>query len=456
MQHKAIAYARQYPAQYQAELIEFLKIPSISAKPKHAADVHDAANWLANNMRVAGLENVNLITTDGHPLIYADWLHAKDAPTVLFYGHFDVQPAEPIDLWESDPFTPQIKDDYIYARGCSDDKGQTLILIKAIEAYLQSVGSLPINVKFIMEGEEESGGEQIEAFIPNNKNLLAADVAWISDTHMPAPNHPSIVYGLRGMAYLLIDITGPSHDLHSGSMGGGVDNPIHALAHIISQLKAQDGTITIPGFYDDVRLLEQEERARLANSPQSEDEYLANAGAPTLWGEKAFTLTERLGARPTLDFNGIVGGYIGDGPKTIIPSTVHAKLSMRLVPDQDPERISQLVTDYIKQICPDTVSITITPLHGAAASISDYNHPAMQAAALAATTVFGNEPVYKREGGSIPIVGQLKRDLNMETILLGFGLPDDRIHSPNERFYLPHFFQGIETVIHFLANYSNM
>lgn len=454
MRETAIAYAKQNPAQYQAELIEFLKIPSVSTRPEHTADVREAAEWVASNLRTAGLDNVQLIQTGRHPLVYADWLHADGAPTVLFYGHFDVQPAEPLDLWESEPFNPTIKDNTIVARGASDDKGQTLILMKAVEAYLQSSGKLPVNVKFILEGEEESGGESIETFIPQQKGMLAADIAWISDTHMPAVGQPGIVYGLRGISYLLIDITGPSHDLHSGSYGGGVDNPLNVMAHIIAKLKDENGTVQIPGFYDNVRPLSDEEQALMAANAEDADDYLQRTGAPAIWGEPDYTLTERLGARPTLDVNGIIGGYTGEGGKTIIPSTVHAKISMRLVPDQDGDEITQLAADYIKQLAPDTVTVEITPRGASSASISDFNHPASKAAAKAAETVFGNPPSYTREGGSIPIVAQLQRDLGIETVLCGFGLPDDLIHSPNERFYLPNFFDGIETVIHFLANYG--
>ncbi|WP_420631952.1 dipeptidase [Candidatus Leptofilum sp.] len=447
-----ITYARAHQADYLAELIDFLRIPSISTQPERTDDTAVAAQWLADKMKQAGLENVEIITTQRHPLVYADWLHAGDAPTVLIYGHYDVQPAEPLELWDSPPFEPTVRDDYLYARGSSDDKGQAYIHAKAVEAILQSNGRLPVNVKFIVEGEEESGGESLEAFIPQNKAKLAADVALVSDTAMVSAQQPAIVYGLRGMCYAYIDIEGPKRDLHSGSFGGGINNPLNVLGHIIAKLKDEDGRILMPGFYDAVRPLTEQERNILAQFPLDEAAWLAESGAPEPWGDPDYTLVERLGARPTLDVHGIIGGYTGPGAKTVLPAKVHAKLSMRLVPDQDPDEIFRLLKAYVAKLAPPSVKVTVTLEHGALASITDFNIPAMQAAAKAYATAFGQEPVFMREGGSIPVVSQFQSELGLETVLMGFGLPGDQIHAPNERFYLPNFYRGIETSIHFLQN----
>ena len=447
-----IAYVRERQRESLAELIDFLRIPSISTQPEQQAETAAAAQWLADKMKQAGLENVEIIPTAHHPLVYADWLHAGDAPTVLIYGHYDVQPAEPLELWESPPFEPTVRDDYLYARGSSDDKGQVYIHVKAVEAILKCYGRLPVNVKFIVEGEEEIGGESLSHFIPQNKAKLAADIALVSDTAMVSARQPAIVYGLRGLCYAFIDITGPKRDLHSGSFGGGINNPLNVLAHIIAKLKDEDGRILIPGFYDAVRPLTGQERHILAQFPLDEAAWLAETGAPEPWGEPEFTLVERLGARPTLDVHGIIGGYTGAGAKTVLPSKVHAKVSMRLVPDQDPEEIGRLLKAYIAELAPPSVTVEVTVGHGAPASITDFNIPAMQAAAQAYATAFGQEPVFMREGGSIPVVSAFQSDLGVETVLMGFGLPSDQIHAPNERFYLPNFYRGIETSIHFLQN----
>lgn len=452
---KPSEYAQAHEARHLAELMEFLRIPSVSTQPEHNADTAVAANWLADAMQKAGLENIELIQTDRHPLVYADWLHAgADAPTVLVYGHYDVQPAEPFELWHTPPFEPTVQDDYLYARGASDDKGQVYIHVKAVEAHLKTNGRLPVNVKFIVEGEEESGGLSLAAFIPENTQKLKADVALVSDTGMVNPNQPAIVYGLRGMCYVLMDITGPTRDLHSGSYGGGINNPLNVLCHIIANLKDEDGHILIPGFYDKVRPLSPQERAIIAKLPLNEAEWLAETGAPVAWGEPEYTLVERLGARPTLDVHGIIGGYTGPGAKTVLPSTVHAKFSMRLVPDQDPQEIADLLEKFVNILTPPSVKVTMTA-RGAPASITDFNIPAMKAAESAYTQVYGVQPVYMREGGSIPVVGQFQAHLNLETVLMGFGLPDDRIHSPNERFYLPNFYRGIQTSIRFFEEYGN-
>ena len=447
-----IAHVREHQSAHLAELNEFLRIPSISTQPERKEDTAVAAQWLADKLTQAGLENVEVISTQRHPLVYADWLHAGDAPTVLIYGHYDVQPVEPLELWESPPFEPTVRDDFLYARGSSDDKGQIYVHVKAVESILQSNGRLPVNVKFMVEGEEESGGESLAAFIPQNKAKLAADIALVSDTAMVSAQQPAIVYGLRGLCYAFIDITGPKRDLHSGSFGGGINNPLNVLGHIIAKLKDEDGRILIPGFYDRVRPLTEQEREILAQFPLDEATWLAETGAPEPWGEPEYTLVERLGARPTLDVHGIIGGYTGAGGKTVLPAKVHAKLSMRLVPDQDHMEIGRLLKAYIAAIAPPSVQVEVTVGHGGATSITDFNIPAMQAAAKAYHSAFGQEPVFMREGGSIPVVSAFQTQLGLETVLMGFGLPSDQIHAPNERFYLPNFYRGIETSIHFLQN----
>ncbi len=454
---QALDHARENRERHLEELKAFLRIPSVGTQPERKDETEAAADWLAEAMQEAGLENVQVIPTKGMPLVYSDWLHAgPEAPTLLIYGHYDVQPADPLYLWDTPPFEPTIKeDDYIYARGSSDDKGQAYIAVKAVEAFLETNGRLPLNVKFLVEGEEEAGGESLGEFVPENGDFLKADVALVSDTHILSPDQPAIVYGLRGMCYVFLDVTGPRRDLHSGSFGGGVDNPLNAMSHIIASLKDKDGRIQIPGFYDAVRPLSDEERQLLAKHPFNEEAWLSENGAPRSWGEPEYTLVERLGARPTLDVNGIVGGYTGEGMKTVLPANVHAKISMRLVPDQKPKEVFELLKAYIKKIAPPSVRVRCQFMHGAPASITDYKIPAIQAAATAYEKVFGNEPVYIREGGSIPVVGLFQEHLGLETVLMGFGLPDDRIHSPNERFYLPNFFKGIETVINFFDKYGN-
>ena len=454
----SIDYARENKQKHLDELIDWLRIPSISTDMAYKPEVQKAADWLVDSMKTAGLENIQLIESpfDLHPLVYADWLHAgEDKPTVLIYGHFDVQPPDPLELWDSPPFEPEVRDNNLYARGSSDDKGQTFIHVKAVEALLKTEGKLPVNVKFICEGEEESGGRTLSDFLPKNKELLKADVALVSDTGILSADQPSITYGLRGIYYDYIDVTGPSIDLHSGMFGGGIDNPLNVLGHIIAGLKDLDGNVLIPGFYDDVRELSAEERALLAQLPFDEAGWLAHTGASRVWGESDYTLVERLGARPTLDVHGIIGGYTGEGGKTVLPSTVHCKVSMRLVPDQDPEKIKKQFRDHVLSMAPDTVTIKFgDDTHGSIPSITDYSIPPMKAAKKAYTAGFGKEPVFMREGGSIPVVAEFQEHLGLETVLMGFGLPTDALHSPNENFHLPNFYRGIETSIHFLTEYG--
>jgi len=451
---KATNFARKNRETFINELKEFLRFPSVGTQPDRKSAMLDSAQWLLDKLGQAGLENLQKIPTAGHPIVYGDWLHAGESPTVLIYGHYDVQPADPLDEWESDPFEPAILGDYMYARGVSDDKGQLLILVKSIESYLSTVGSLPVNIKFILEGEEESGSENLYAFVKEYANMLAADVCLISDTAMLGPDQPSIVYGLRGLCYAYIDITGPYRDLHSGSYGGGIDNPLNVLAQIIARLRNEHGKILIPGFYDDVRPIGLEEREHFNSYPLDEEGWLAETGSPAKWGEPEFILTERLGARPTLDVNGLLGGYTGEGAKTVLPSTGHAKISMRLVPDQEPAKVFKLFQDYVLELAPPTVTVVCTFVHGASPVIVNLEHPAIEAAGMAYQDVFGCKPIFMREGGSLPVVGLLQQRLGLETVLMGFGLGDDRIHSPNERFYLPNLYKGVVTAIKFLDLYG--
>jgi acetylornithine deacetylase/succinyl-diaminopimelate desuccinylase-like protein len=446
----ALSYAATQREKQLNELEEFLRIPSISTQPDKSNEIYAAAQWLARSMEAAGLDNVQVIETAGHPLVYSDWLLVgPEAPTVLVYGHYDVQPPDPLALWKSPPFEPMVEGDLLFARGASDDKGQLYIHVKAVEAYLKTAGRLPVNVKFIVEGEEESGGRSLEAFVPTHKELLAADSALVSDTHIVDKDQPSVVYGLRRMTYVFLDVTGPGRDLHSGAYGGGIDNPINALAHIIAQLKDENGRIQIPGFYDRVQDLTDEEKQRIAHGVLDEAAWLADTGAPRTWGEPEFSLAERIGARPTLDVNGLVGGYTGAGAKTVLPSKAHAKISMRLVPNQDPNEIFELFRDYVLDIAPDSVKVQCTKVHGAQPCLIDITIPQMRAAALAYERVFGNKPLYMREGGSIPVISLFQKHLGLETVLMGFGLAGDHIHAPNERMYLPNFYRGIETTIHY-------
>ena len=434
------------------ELQEWLRIPSISTLTAHKGDVRRAAEWLVANMRQAGLENITLIDTDTQPMVYADWLHAGvDKPTVLIYGHFDVQPVDPVSLWHTPPFEPTLRGEDLFARGASDDKGQTFIHVKAVEALLKTSGSLPINVKFLVEGEEESGSSAINAYVPLHGDKLAADAVLISDTHILAPDRPAILYGLRGMWRAEITVTGARQDLHSGSYGGAIHNANQALAEILAALHDPQGRVTVPGFYDDVRVLSADERASLARVPYGDAEILADSGAPAVYGEPEYTVVERTGARPTLEINGLWGGFIEEGFKTVIPSKAYAKISCRLVPNQDPKRIGQQVTAYIKQLAPATVTVDVRPFNdGAFAFLTPYDTPAIQAASRAYQRVFGNEAIFTLEGGGIPVVNVFQQVLAAPIVLMGFGLSDDNLHAPNEKFHLPNFYNGIRTSIAFL------
>lgn len=451
MSKDALIFAEREREKQLQQLVELVSIPSISTLPEHKSDIEKAAQWLVTHLQTIGLQNAKAYPTEKHPVVYAEWLGALGQPTVLIYGHYDVQPVDPLELWKSHPFKPEVRENYLYARGSSDDKGQTFAHIKAVEAYLKTAKRLPINVKFLIEGEEEIGSPSLTNFFSSHKELLKADVALISDSHILSPTQPSIVYGLRGMTYIEMEVTGPDHDLHSGSYGGAVPNPLNALAAIVAKLHNEDGSVAITGFYDRVRKPSPEEQAELARLPFNEKEFCKEAGIPAPWGEKGFSIVERLGARPTLDVNGMWGGFIGAGAKTVIPSKASAKVSMRLVPDQDPHEIAKLFQQYVEKIAPKTVSVKVRAIHFAEPAIVDRKIPYMKAATQAYKESFGAEPLFTREGGSIPVVTLLKKQLGLDSILMGFGLSDDRLHSPNERFYLPNFYKGIQTSIHFMS-----
>ena len=443
------AYLGEHRDRRLASYLEFLRIPSISGLPAHAADCLAAAEWVAGQLRSMGVEHVEVSATGGHPIVYGDWLHAAGAPTAIVYGHYDVQPVDPIDEWETAPFEPFIRGDRVVGRGAADDKGQIHIHLRATEALLATRGGLPINLKFLFEGEEESSSTHLDPWLEANRGRLAADLAVISDSGFFDGNLPAITVGLRGIAYLQIDVTGASIDLHSGSYGGAVQNPVNALATIIANLKGPDGRIRVPGFYDDVVALTERDRAAFAALPFDEEAYRSSLAVPALFGEVGFTTLERRGARPTLDVNGIWGGFQGDGSKTIIPAHAHAKVSCRLVANQDPDRIADLLEAYVLEIAPPGVHVSFQRLGGGRPSLTPIDHPATQAAARALTATFGREPLYIREGGSIPVCASFESILSLPVVLLGFTPPDDNAHAPNESMALSNHETAIRTVARF-------
>jgi acetylornithine deacetylase/succinyl-diaminopimelate desuccinylase-like protein len=428
---------------YLDELKALLAIPSISALPQHAADVKRCAEWCADEMRRIGLQNVRLIDTPGNPVVYGDWLGAEGAPTILFYGHYDVQPVDPLNLWESPPFEATIRDGEIYARGSADDKGQVFMHFKAIEAHLKQNGRLPVNIKIILEGEEEVGSEHLDDFIRAHKSELGANVVVISDSAMFDRGVPSICYGLRGLVYFQIDLRGSKTDLHSGSFGGAVANPALVLAQVLSQMKDRGGRVKIPGFYDDVVPLTDEERKAWASLPFNEKKYKKDFGIPKLFGESGYTTLERTWARPTFEINGLLSGFTGEGAKTVLPAVSMAKVSMRLVPNQNPDTIAKLFEDYVKKITPKTVELKVTRMHGGKPWMTSYDNPFVQAAGRAIEKGFGKTPVFTREGGSIPVVSTFQEELGLPSVLFGVGLPDENAHAPNEKLDVSNFHNGI-------------
>ena len=438
-----IDYIHTNRDRYVEELKAYLAIPSISALPQHAGDVRRCAEWTADEMGRIGLNNVRLIETPGNPVVYGDWLGAEGAPTILFYGHYDVQPVDPLELWESPPFEATIRDGEIYARGSADDKGQVFMHFKAIEAHLKKTGKLPVNMKIILEGEEEVGSANLDNFIKAHQSELAADVVVISDSPMFDRGVPSICYGLRGLVYCQLDLRGTKSDLHSGSFGGAVANPAMVLAQILAQMKDRGGRIKVPGFYDAVRPLRDEERAEWKRLPFNETRYRKELGAPKLFGESGYTTLERTWARPTLEVNGLLAGFTGEGAKTVIPAVSMAKVSMRLVPDQDPDTIAKLFEDYVRKITPKTVEVKVTRMHGGKPWMTDFDNPFVQAAGRAIEKGFGKTPVFNREGGSIPVVATFQEILRLPSVLFGVGLPDENAHAPNEKLDLGNFHGGI-------------
>lgn len=437
------------------ELLDLLRIPSVSADPKYKADVARCAEAVKQRLIEAGLDQVEVCPTAGHPIVYGEKIVDPKKPTVLVYGHYDVQPPDPLELWDSGPFDPVIKDGMIYARGSADDKGQFYMHVKAIETMMKN-GGLPCNVKVMIEGEEEVGSDNLGIFVSNNKEKLAADVVLISDTSMIANDVPSINTGLRGLSYVEVEVTGPNRDLHSGVYGGAVANPINALCEMIASLHDQDRRITIPGFYDAVKELSKAERDALAEAPFNEDAYMKDLGIDAVRGEKGYTTEERSSIRPTLDVNGIWGGYIGEGAKTVLPSKAYAKISMRLVPDQKSDVITKLFADHFVKIAPPGVKVEVRPHHGGEAAVTPIDSPAYQAASLAMEETFGKKPIPTRGGGSIPIVALFEAELGLKTVLFGFGLDSDNIHSPNEKYGVFNYMQGIRSIPRFFHHFARL
>ena len=431
---------------YIDELKEYLSIPSISALPGYASEVIRCAEWTAEELKRVGLDNVRLVETAGYPVVCAEWLHAGAAPTIVFYGHYDVQPVDPLDKWETPPFDATIRSGELYARGAADDKGQIFMHFKAIEACMKQKGSLPVNIKLILEGEEEVGSENLDSFLRDHASEVCGDVLVISDTPMFDRGVPSICYGLRGLTYCQIDLRGTTSDLHSGSFGGAVANPAFVLAQLLAQMKDRSGRIKIPGFYDDVRSLKDEERIEYARLPFSERRFRKELGSPKLFGEKGFTTLERLWARPTFEVNGLCSGFTEDGAKTVIPAVAMAKVSMRLVPDQNPDQIGDLFEAYVKKIAPKTVDIAVTRMHTGKPWMTDFDNPFVQAAGRAIERGFGRKPVFNREGGSIPVIASFEERFGLPAVLFGIGLPDENAHAPNEKLDLDNFHRGVISV----------
>ncbi|MGK7391959.1 MAG: dipeptidase [Candidatus Cyclobacteriaceae bacterium M2_1C_046] len=435
------------------ELLDLLRIPSVSADSKFKEDVKKAAAFVKESLVKAGVDNAEICETKGHPIVYGEKIIDESKPTVLVYGHYDVQPADPYELWDSPPFEPVIKNDKIYARGAADDKGQFYMHIKAFEALMQTDG-LPCNIKFMIEGEEEVGSDNLEIFVKENKEKLAADVVMVSDTAMISLETPSITVGLRGMSYMEVEVIGPNRDLHSGVYGGAVGNPINILCDMISSLIDDKGRIIIPGFYDDVQELSEEERAELNRAPFDLEEFKRDLKIDAVEGEEGYTVLEKTGIRPTLDVNGIWGGYTGEGAKTVLPSKASAKISMRLVPNQDPDKITELFTNHFRSIAPKSVKVKVAPHHGAEPAVTPTDSPAFEAASDAFNEVWGKRPIPTRDGGSIPIVSLFKQELGLDTVLMGFGLNSDALHSPNENYGVTNFIKGIHTIAAFHKHYA--
>jgi acetylornithine deacetylase/succinyl-diaminopimelate desuccinylase-like protein len=448
------SYIKSNKQNYIEELKEFLRIPSISTLVENKDDVARCAQFVADNLKKIGLSRVEIFKTEGHPIVYGEWLGAPGKPTVLIYGHYDVQPVDPVELWNSPPFEPTLKNGKIFARGATDDKGQVFMHFKSVEAYFKNEGSLPLNVKFIIEGEEEVGSESLNIFLKSNSDLLKCDAVLISDSSLYDVGIPTLTYGLRGISYLEVEVVGPNRDLHSGSFGGAVANPINKMAQLLSKLQNKNGKVTIPGFYDDVIKLTKKEKENFKALKFSDKKFAKELGVDELNGEKGFSTLERLWVRPTLDCNGITGGFTSKGAKTVLPSKVTAKISMRLVPNQDPNKIAKLFERYVKKIAPKSVKIKVTNLHGGYPSLTNMDNPANIAASKAMSKAFGKKTVFMREGGSIPIVTEFSKKLKAPVVLMGLGLNTENLHSPNEHFDLNHFELGIISSAYFMKEFA--
>jgi acetylornithine deacetylase/succinyl-diaminopimelate desuccinylase-like protein len=452
----ATQFAQSHKEIFLQDLITFTSIASISTDPNRKDEIQTAAQWMKNKLESLGLEKIKVYQTEGHPIVYGEWLKAgANNPTVLVYGHYDVQPAEPLDKWSSNPFKPDIRNDEIYARGASDMKGQIEAVTNAVGS-IQAVGKFPVNIKFLIEGEEEIGSPNLAPFIENNKQQLICDVVLNTDTGMISPTLPTITYALRGLAYFEIQVKGPKQDLHSGVFGGTIHNPAQALTELVAGMHDKDGRVTLPGFYDNVRSLTEEEREEINRLPRNEAWYLTQTGAPSLWGEPEFTPDERVGGRPTLEVHGLNAGFTGKGAKTVLPAYAIAKLSCRLVPDQDPKQVHQQLIQYCKTNAPDSVRCNVEYIAGGYPSISNRNSPWIQTYFQAAESVWGVKPVFKREGGSVPVVSDFKSILGVESVNIGFGLPSDNMHGPNEKLHLPTWYRGIDTLINFFIRLAEL
>jgi acetylornithine deacetylase/succinyl-diaminopimelate desuccinylase-like protein len=452
----ALGYVEEHRDDFLEQLKELLRIPSISTLPKHRRDTRRAAQFVVDQLKGIGLQKARLIKTEGHPLVYAEWLGAPDKPTVLLYGHYDVQPVDPVNLWESPPFEPTIRNDNLYARGAVDDKGQMFAIVKALEALMRTGGALPVNVRVLIEGEEEAGGAGIERYVKDHPDKLGCDVALIVDTGMPAPDVPSITYGVRGIIYADIEARGAKRDLHSGEFGGVAPNPIHALAVVLAGLKDAQGHINIPGLYDHVRPVTDEERKLWARNPVDLARmWKHEMGLDVLPGEPEFDPIERNSARPTFEVHGIIGGFTGEGAKTVIPSEVRAKVSLRLVPDQQPREVLRLLDRRVQELCPPGVTMTVLEVHGGDAVVVPLDNVYVRAAEQALEQEWKRKPVFERSGGSIPVAALFDHVLGVPVVFMGAGLPDDNIHAPNEKFYLPYFYRDIRQILRFLDIVGN-
>ncbi len=444
----ALALASQNHERYLGELKEFAAIPSVSTLPAHKADMQRAAEWLTRQLTAMGFKNVEILPTEGHPVVYGEWMQAPGKPTVLVYGHYDVQPVDPLNEWISPPFEPTVRGENLYARGASDMKGQAHALLKALEVWTRS-GGLPVNVKVMIEGEEELGSPHLSQFIAAHKDRLVSDIVLNADSSILAPDVPSLVYGLRGLAYFEVWVYGPKHDLHSGLFGGSILNPAQALCEIVAGMHDKNGRITLPGFYDKVRQLSAEERADLSRIPHSDDKWRETTGVRELSGEQGYSTLERLGARPTLEVNGLLSGFVGEGLKTVLPAKAMAKISMRLVPNQDPVEVHRQLKEYVEKNAPPGITWEVKFMSQASPVLVERNSKGVRAAIAALEETFGVKPVFRLEGGTVPVVSMAQSQLGVDSIQMGFALPDDNIHAPNEKLYLPNYYRGIDAYIRF-------